>query len=42
MHILSDSGIITEKNGIRDAFNHNFISAGFLFERNGGLIDPGQ
>jgi hypothetical protein len=39
---LSDSGIMTENNGISDAFNQNFISAGFLFERSSGLIDAGQ
>lgn len=40
--VLSESGIINEKNGISDAFNNCIISAGFLFERNCGLIDPGQ
>ena len=36
------SGVITERNVITDAFNQHFNSAGFLFERNGGLINPGQ
>lgn len=40
--VLSDSGIITEKNVITDAFNQHFISAGFSLEINGGLINPGQ
>ena len=29
----SDTGVIAEDNAIIDAFNHHFISAGYLFER---------
>ena len=28
----SETGLITGKNGIIEAFNHNFISVGYLFE----------
>ena len=32
------TGVITEKYGISDAFNHHVISAGDLLERNGGVV----